>query len=158
MKATCPHCNATLDFTNMQGGSLVSCSSCNNPVTVPVQPTPPKDPQGLSTPVSISIKAPRRNVNRTARTHGKSYPNLTKYLSILRVLTDVIFILAIIGETIFASVSLVSAIKLESGSLVFLPFVFLIISLAATYLWRIIQLAGIEFIQVIMDIEKNTRK
>jgi hypothetical protein len=41
--------------------------------------------------------------------------------------------------------------------LVLLPFVFLTISLAATYLWRIIQLSGIEFIQVIMDIEKNTR-
>ena len=158
MKATCPHCNAILDFTNMQGGSLVSCSSCNNQVTVPVQPSPTQHPREVSTPVSVSIQAPRRNVNRTARTSGRSYPNLTKYLSILRVLTDVIFILAIIGETIFASVSLVSHLKFESGSLVLLPFVFLTISLAATYLWRIIQLSGIEFIQVIMDIEKNTRK
>ncbi|MEE2842987.1 MAG: hypothetical protein VX761_00605, partial [Planctomycetota bacterium] len=111
-------------------------------------------PREVSTPVSVSIQAPRRNVNRTARTSGRSYPNLTKYLSILRVLTDVISILAYMGEVIFAGVNLASASTSTSAGLVF---VFLIISLAATYLWRIIQLSGIEFIQVIMDIEKNTR-
>ena len=73
-------------------------------------------------------------------------------------LVNIIFCLSIVSELVFGVLTLSGGIYLGAESFVILRIAILILAIAFTYLWRIISLAGIEFIQVIVDIESNTRK
>ncbi len=152
MIASCPHCGTRLNVKGFSPGAQVKCSTCENIFTLSETSSLPAE---QTSPYTTHTKT---NQSRTRSAVKARYPNLTRYLSILRMLVNIIFCLSIVAELVFGVLTLSGGIYLGAEGFVILRIVILILAIAFTYLWRIISLAGIEFIQVIVDIESNTRK
>ena len=152
MNVNCPHCGTALNVSGFSPGANVKCSTCQKDFVVPQDTSIKVQPNPISVNASGSRSAARDRISK--------YPNLIKYLAILRVLVNIIFGLLLLGQVGILIALYMDVYNSMPGAQerLFYAHIAIVIGVVLTFLWRIINLAGLEFVQVIIDIEGNTRK
>ncbi len=109
-------------------------------------------------------KASLNNGNSTLSNDSKEeqYPNLTKYLNLGRAVSRILlvlmcFVIVIATLVLFGGMVFMPASFIEKIGTIFLLVLVSAFCLGVAYLYYVFLMAGIEFIQVIIDVEKNTR-
>ena len=158
MQAECPHCQSRLDVSNFTPAQELACPHCNNLFTVPLLENDPEDSSSMVFPRKQKRKRATRRVSRTTK---KKYPNLVKFVAIMKMN---ILVFALIAATLTIGVTIFILTKIDFTGDSFDSFLFAALTvlgcmlvLAGIHWVYISRMAYIELMTVWMDTEANTR-
>ena len=157
MQAECPHCLTRLDVSEFSPAQEVACPNCNNLFAVPLQ-----GDLGGGSPV-VSPLTPKRKTGprRVSRVTKRKYPNLVKFVAIMK-RNILVFALLAAALTITATLFVLTQIDYSDGSTASFLFAAMtvlgcILVLSGIHWVYISRMAYIELMTVWMDTEANTR-
>ena len=184
----CPHCRHEFRIPDSFVGKRLRCKNeaCKRPFVAELQTVTEHDPVSWEVPqaewqqelpaheleesaplaagtLPASTRTPAQSPATTYQPSGERYPNLVTYLKWTRFAMNVLLLLALVCIgliVLILAASLVltatNTLQLASGFIVLLAVS--AFCAGAAYLYYLCMMAMMELIQVVVDIEENTRK
>ena len=158
MQAECPHCQSRLDVSNFTPAQELACPHCNNLFTVPIHENDSVDSSTMVFPRKQKRKRVPRRVSRTTK---RKYPNLVKFVVIMK-RNILVFALIAATLTICGTIFILTQIDFTGDSfngflVAALTVLGCLLVLSSIHWVYISRMAYIELMTVWMDIEANTR-
>jgi len=175
----CPHCQHQFRVPDSLIGKRLRCKNeaCKRPFLAELQPARQAAAEPWSDlPLEWQQELQQREAGEQRQQENppaqapaavllsdERYPNLVKYLAWGRVAMNVLLILALVciglmtlGLTVFMFITTRDGLEIIGGMIILIAVS--AFSVAISYLYFVCMMAGIELIQVVIDIEENTRK